>query len=1109
MDSTTQLPIRGPQTSVDEYDLLIVTDATMSMRAYSDSLKPSLEAIIRVSATTGCFSNIGVLAYRDYDCPRETVEWSGWYGPNGTSVLSRSSHSRLISWVERLHLTGGDSWDEAAKSGLAEAYRVMREGDRVKTIVLLYADAPPHMLPFEGYEHVSGKKERKALGKSENYGGHGHLFQDWVSAAKTLATRAQVFPIVELTYLRWEAGAVYAYLAAITGGACVSFDRRPSAEAISKVTVNLLLSWMGVEKQGAKLSRDSLGSHVQFTDTKGIDKIVSEKDRETAEKFLPLERNGQHPRSNLNFSAMSLYSLAKVIPRCESSIMDFGKRYMTDPEYQKLVIGQLGAIIESDVSAMALNPVFGTLWRTVCNDRGNPARDELLAKFGLAVSRLVDSEKKARMTAWLEESYDRVGDILEIIKSVPENERYPCVFLDPTLRFDPKDDDANSMTFTRDDLLEIGRSCDYKILRRLGSLLTRLTYVASEDEMPGHIKNVPARKVTSIPVALAEEKHNRKFWRILLHTVLPGTMLAARPAALVAALTLRMGIKPLEAAAYSELLFARDGWNTLDIPETWNTNCLTLLLEADKKYRGTVVHDSKEETNTAHVLNPKDRALFQTLVNYKLLEMNLDTTLTAKIGWTPEKTKAPLGPVVVCKSCKFPRSVTMMGAGGICGMCHPDGCDCKDQAIHEAAVAGHVSELDNPTKEMSWVECSMSDCKAQYVVYFTEKLNVRAKCFYCRQKGRFRRDHPDYARLTTAPCVECSKCRNRMIWPEEYRPTEGFDEKNWECPACDAGSIKTVVEEEVTARKLIQSPSDNSEDGQTAPGNGTDWLIRNQNDTIPKDVLFSGRSLFHVASKVQREIFAEMVEVLPKQDTLSLKLNGKTIHNPEQLIESLRRWVGSGKVEMGTCSLCFDNKKKRDLRPACGRKGSRGCTSLICEDCLNGWYGINGVGKIINVAALSCPFCRRRTTNKIKLPEGLRYLPGLKEAIEEAGSWIYGWCNRCGVAKRHMERVCAGGAPVDYTGNFRCEDCLTGKKLRLRECPGCGVTTAKVSGCDHMTCVCGMHWCFFCGVASTAGDIYKHLSQAHGGAYQGQDYESADDYTDDLWSGDEDDLDYV
>ena len=82
---------------------------------------------------------------------------------------------------------------------------------------------------------------------------------------------------------------------------------------------------------------------------------------------------------------------------------------------------------------------------------------------------------------------------------------------------------------------------------------------------------------------MVKQEHGREFWKILLHTVLPGTKLTPRPAALLAALSLRMGILPLRDAADAELVHFKK-WNSLNIPETWNMNCLALLLDADRDY---------------------------------------------------------------------------------------------------------------------------------------------------------------------------------------------------------------------------------------------------------------------------------------------------------------------------------------------------------------------------------------------------------------------------------------------------------------------------------------------------------------------------------------------
>jgi hypothetical protein len=981
-------------TTSEAYDLMIVTDATSSMGGFLESLNSSLQDIIRISATTACFSRIGVMAYRDYDRGKAKVtQWSGWHGRYAKSDISQE---QLLSFVRTLKPEAGGDWPEATRSGLAHAYELMRPD--AKTIILLYADAPPHT------EHNEGlwKTEQEALLKPESYGGTGALFADWASAARTLShgeKRAQVFCIVEPgMYLVAESNAMFTYLSTITGGVCLAFPAKPAPATISKVTVALLMAWMGADKQGAKLDTENVAAQLQFADESGLGQVASEKDQ-GANRYLPVSQVKEDRvtlRDNIGHSALSLETLAGVIPRREHPVMDFARRYKADPEYRAIVVEQLAEIIESDVSAIALNPVFGTLWRTVCNDRINPARDGLITRFGLQVDKIQDAEKKERLKSWLEESYDWAGEILHMIKSVPEEARYPCVFLDPTVRFSPAEnegedgeDGENSMEFNRDELLEIGRSCDYRILRRLGRILTRLTYVNSKEDLPAHVKDVKEEEVPRIPMALADPAHDRKFWKVLLHAVLPGTMLAARPAALLAALSVRMGIKPLEKAAYTELMAWRDNWNTLDIPETWNSNCLSLLLEADKKHQEAAAGPQSAEAET--ILKPEDRKLFETLVDYKLLELNMDTTLTAEVGWTPEKSKAPIGPVVVCKKCRFPRSVTIMAEKGVCGMCATP-CTCESKEVHNAIVATNVSRGDTDTKLASWVECAMTDCRAQYVVYHVGKLNVRPKCHYCRQKTAVAKTDRSYKKLTTPPCVTCTRCLNRILWPEAYRPAN-FNSSTYACPACTAQpAIKTITPTETTPRAL-------------AAENGTAWLLRNESNTLPTPL--TNRSLFHTISTAtcaaNPTLLPTLVTILPSLTTttttspqtskcssssssLTLTHNSKPLHNTPALLTSLSHWITARRVERGTCTLCFSTLPKQHLTPACG--GRTGCHQSICAACSRAWYGLNGPGRVINVAALSCPFCRRPPTVKVKLPGGLRLLGGLRDAVAERGGWV-------------------------------------------------------------------------------------------------------------------------
>lgn len=223
----------------------------------------------------------------------------------------------------------------------------------------------------------------------------------------------------------------------------------------------------------------------------------------------------------------------------------------------------------------------------------------------------------------------------------------------------PKDlnfetDGGDNVTLRRDELLEIGRSCDYKVLKILGQVLTRLTFVDTADDMPAYLAN--DKGIAKIPLAFASTEYGAEFWRILLHVVVPDTFPGRRAATVLAALSIRLGLQPLLPAAEKVMLSWQDRWNNIEVPETWNISCLSLLIGADNAHG-------------QNLLKSEDKALFEHLVRYKILEYNLSTTLTARVPWTPEQTSMAVGPLVICKSCEFPRSVTAMGPDHVCGVC--------------------------------------------------------------------------------------------------------------------------------------------------------------------------------------------------------------------------------------------------------------------------------------------------------------------------------------------------------------------------------------------------------------------------------------------------------
>ena len=168
--------------SQEIYDLLIVFDATYSMSHYLKSLQVSLPQIISVSALTNCFSRIGFIAYHDYQCRGEVVEWSGWL--DQAAKAKGEAQPNLVEKVNEVRLDGGHDWPEATKSGLATAWKVMRE--EAKTVIILYTDAAPHTLGnANNRDSCNYKREQKALSKwGDVFGSSSKEFKDWVNACK-------------------------------------------------------------------------------------------------------------------------------------------------------------------------------------------------------------------------------------------------------------------------------------------------------------------------------------------------------------------------------------------------------------------------------------------------------------------------------------------------------------------------------------------------------------------------------------------------------------------------------------------------------------------------------------------------------------------------------------------------------------------------------------------------------------------------------------------------------------------------------------------------------------------------------------------------------------
>jgi hypothetical protein len=78
----------------------------------------------------------------------------------------------------------------------------------------------------------------------------------------------------------------------------------------------------------------------------------------------------------------------------------------------------------------------------------------------------------------------------------------------------------------------------------------------------------------------------------------------------------------------------------------------------------------------------------------------------------------------------------------------------------------------------------------------------------------------------------------------------------------------------------------------------------------------------------------------------------------------------------------------------------------------------------------------------------------------------------------HLGMTCAD----NQTSRREAQSYDYSQDIKYSPCPGCGVLVEKESGCLHMSCSCGMHFCYGCGTAFGADGhgVYGHISTCNG-----------------------------
>ncbi|RBR17521.1 hypothetical protein FVER53590_12037 [Fusarium verticillioides] len=314
-----------------------------------------------------------------------------------------------LRFVKTLEMPAADGYklNCASKTALAKAYQEMRSNG---TIILLYTLAPPL------FEHIRGDHYDLEQMTLPEYGEKGPRFRNWINGVSTLAGLTSDKKAVVLSFslgiqdnLRdWGP---YLYLSVATGGELY----RTNYTSVSRLTICLLLAWIQAD--------EDIDIPQAFRTTYKCDPTLFHWACEAnMEVFCGLNRGNLEvfdthttPRNRLRVPYGDASNNNQQLNRFTSE--NLAKTYIDSSIwYKDVIVRYISRIIRTNVSVLAIHPVFQRLWVTVCMDRtGSKIKRALKQKFKAQVLRISDDEDKRQAQAWLDEADTILHEIDEEI----------------------------------------------------------------------------------------------------------------------------------------------------------------------------------------------------------------------------------------------------------------------------------------------------------------------------------------------------------------------------------------------------------------------------------------------------------------------------------------------------------------------------------------------------------------------------------------------------------------------------------------------------------------------------------------------------------------------
>jgi len=949
----------------DSVRIIFLVDATGSMGSYCSSVGSTLQQLFAVlDVLFEGKAQVDIVSYEDY-CDGERVLQA--------CISDKHSREQLKDTAAKLKAGGGGDAPEAVKTALNHIIEMLRAanvsnlGASCRTVVVHYTDAPPHHnSKLVGSSAQNLRKEIQAMkGKDPGF--------DWMRICQ--AFRQLDTPVITIL-ARGELHSVAAKFMLLLGHVIVLPDTQP--DTITRHTMGMFLQWMG--QPAASISRAFFKCPMDLA-------ALATEDSPAFVQQLKSETGAEE------------YSF-EALPAFDRDLRLLMQRFQESEAFQDVVFRALQELFVSEhVLAITYNSVLGLLWRLVCKHREDPRVQPLCDALSSCCSALPGAAQ-AQLRVWIDESYNQLEEVREIISAVADPLAEGALVLDAG---------AQGELPTKEEMRSILHAPTPGVLRKVQALLTRLIVVRSG------VLPVRTTGGEDAPMYLPLALKGKSLFSLLSHLLLPGMMMSLRPAAMIAILAYLSGNTTLRSRAQAFLASIRGSWippveKAEEYPEILNGEFVRLVVRVPE------------------FLTDDELALYRHLALILRVRRAGKLRVQLKVGFTPTLHELTPDTKLECQSCGLRRSMTLM-KDGTCGLC--------------LSHAGCRDVCPEPTEDKShMVECR--SCKVLYAVVNVANLRVAPKCHYCRTKQ---------------PCesVACTECKNRFC-----APTASFRFEGFVCAVCSKEPQRGTTERSAEFAELAE----------LNPG-----LLRSVGlPDAARAPVFSQLGLFKLWMNHKDNLAA--VEPARLE---ALAFAGKPVMNVSEAFNAIVEKVLRGKLAE-TCNLCCEERPLGLLQSACGL-----CTNLACQECLRQWYGRLAPGRLYVPSEGLCAFCKRtpraQTLRAFNRPACR--LAG-RRVLQLRADMYYGWCGSCFRVAEAVPRDCAA-EPPNLRG-FECEACKATRLLRSKvsiaalskACPACRAPTVKISGCNHMTCLCDAHWCWQCGSAFDPSKIYEHMDLEHG-----------------------------